>query len=353
MFIYCLFQIGVKGGVSELIKHYENDVFGRRNKLLKKCHHLQKTLDQFVDFSLLNTDIKAQYTKENSGEENTNKKLIKKKNDITLLKEKRTETEAAKIEGQSMVEEVKINTEATIEEIANTNIEVEPAHIDYTNIDKKIDDAKNFENVRTDFKDKVNDKKINSQKTNKDNQINKTKKFDLLKPLDFTVGSSTVFETSHQVQENEIKKYKLHQIKIVNSKPEDKNEQMFRPISNFESGLSQKVLDDIKKQLHLKNERLKKEAKEFEEEFERFNAQCLSGNNTSPFLLAYDSPETQSILKSIAARSDAREQEQFNYEAGDDTDDTDEGQASTSTKDYTVTTLPFFNEDIDSQSDSD
>lgn len=345
-----MFQIGVTGGVRELIKHYENDVFGRRNKLLKKCHHLQKTLDKFVDFSLLDSDINTQYTKENSGEENTNKKLIKKKNDITLLKEKRTETESAKTEIQSIIEEVKIDTESTAEEIAITNIEVEqqtkPAHIDYKSNDKKIDDAKCFENVRTDFKDMVNDKKINSQKTNKDNQItNKTKKIDLLKPLEFTIAS-TECETP-QVQENEIKTYKINEIKIINSKTEDKNEQMFKPSSNFESALSQKVLDDIKKQLHLKNERLKKEVKEFEEEFELFNAQCLTENNTSPFLLAYDSPETQSILKSMAARSEAREQEKFNYEY------TDEGQASTSTKDYTVKTTPFFNKDIDSQSDSD
>lgn len=349
-----MFQIGVTGGVRELIKHYENDVFGRRDKLLKKCQHLQKALDQYVDFSLLESDIRTQYTKEDLGEENTNKKLIKKKNDITLLKEKRTETEAAKTEVQSMIEEVKIDSEATTEEIASTNIEIEQqtklTHIDYKSVDKEIDDAKCFENVRTDCKDTVNDKKINSQKTNKDNQINKAKKIDLLKPLDFTIGGSTECETS-QVQENEIKNYKVNQIKIMNSKTEDKNEQMFKPSSNVESVLSQKVLEDIKKQLHLKNERLKKEAKEFEEEFELFKTQCHAENNTSPFLLAYDSPETQSILKSIADRSNAREQEKFNYESSDEEDD--EQEASTSTKDHSVTTLPFFNKNIDFESDSD
>lgn len=51
----------MKGGVRELLKHYENDVFGRRNELTKKCENVKKTIDQYVERKLLDPRIKEQY----------------------------------------------------------------------------------------------------------------------------------------------------------------------------------------------------------------------------------------------------------------------------------------------------
>lgn len=39
----------MKGGLRELIKHYQNDVFGRRKAVIKKCKELKKIIDQFVE----------------------------------------------------------------------------------------------------------------------------------------------------------------------------------------------------------------------------------------------------------------------------------------------------------------
>jgi len=50
--------MGVKGGVAELIKHYKNDVFDRRNRLLKECEDFQSTINQFIVCSLVTPKIK-------------------------------------------------------------------------------------------------------------------------------------------------------------------------------------------------------------------------------------------------------------------------------------------------------
>lgn len=49
LYIYVLFQIGLKGGLRELFKYYDNDVFGRRKAVTEKCKELQKIIDQFVE----------------------------------------------------------------------------------------------------------------------------------------------------------------------------------------------------------------------------------------------------------------------------------------------------------------
>lgn len=56
-----LHEMGVKGGVEELIKHYKKDVFDRRNRLLKECEHFQSTINQFVERSLVTPTIKNKY----------------------------------------------------------------------------------------------------------------------------------------------------------------------------------------------------------------------------------------------------------------------------------------------------
>jgi len=53
--------MGLKDGALELIKHYKNDVFDRRQRLLKECEHFQSTIDQFVKSTLLTPSITNQY----------------------------------------------------------------------------------------------------------------------------------------------------------------------------------------------------------------------------------------------------------------------------------------------------
>ncbi|XP_050540901.1 uncharacterized protein LOC126905340 [Daktulosphaira vitifoliae] len=52
-----LCEVGVKGGVVELIQHYRNDIFGRRNRLLIKCNYYQVIIDQFIKKKLIDTGV--------------------------------------------------------------------------------------------------------------------------------------------------------------------------------------------------------------------------------------------------------------------------------------------------------
>lgn len=68
--------MGVKDGVAELIKHYENDVFGRRKRLLKECEQFQSTINLFVKRSLLTPTVKNKYdTQEFVVEEQSTSKI--------------------------------------------------------------------------------------------------------------------------------------------------------------------------------------------------------------------------------------------------------------------------------------
>ncbi|XP_025191051.1 uncharacterized protein LOC112591447 [Melanaphis sacchari] len=73
-------EMGMKDGVVELIKH-KNDVFGKRNNLLKECEHFQLTIDQFVKSSLLTPPINNKYDtqKFSVGEQSTSKINVTKK----------------------------------------------------------------------------------------------------------------------------------------------------------------------------------------------------------------------------------------------------------------------------------
>lgn len=176
----------MNGGISELIKHYHEDVFGRRNKLMNKCQHLQKIIDQYVEHTLLDPKIKNQYvTKEDYKEDNTSEHMLNN-DDNMLLKEMESIAEEVNIEIQSTNEEVKIENQPITEEIVIDYTEIEqtePVYIENTDIECRMDtdsDPRNIENIKSVEMD-IGDRKINHLRTLE------TKKMDinLLKPITF------------------------------------------------------------------------------------------------------------------------------------------------------------------------
>lgn len=169
-------EIGVKGGVKELIQHYENDVFGRRNKLLKKCQHLKKLIDRQV----VNIIKTQNVTPEDLEEEYSTNEL----EENILSKEVDTITEEEKTEIESGIEEVIIETQYSTDDAIFTDTEIEqinPLYVDNTDIEVKIDtDPKNNENIKINAMD-IKDRKINNSRIQ---DTAKIMEFDLLKPID-------------------------------------------------------------------------------------------------------------------------------------------------------------------------
>jgi len=280
-----VFQIGVKGGISELIKHYDNDVFGKRNKLLKKCHHLQKIINQFVEHKLADPKIKNKYTKDSLGEENLSYTKILKMDENVLLSEKRTATDSIKTVIQSMAEEVKIdNTEETT--FTNTEVEqpTDPVDIDSTDNECKIDtDSNNFEKIKTDFIDLTNDNKIGSNKINLDRKFTDYSDIDLLKPLGITPAKS---------------KCQMSKIKEGCSSSIEKSKNCYENVwdmfvkRSYEPTLSQKlVMDQATEQIKRPPNYAEAVIKEFHDEFELFKARSHTKRVVSSINLA----STQSI----------------------------------------------------------
>ncbi|XP_001950899.2 uncharacterized protein LOC100165925 [Acyrthosiphon pisum] len=168
-------EIGVKGGIRELIEHYENDVFGRRNKLLKKCQHLKKVIDRQI-----NDIIKPQNVNPEDFEEEY---LTNEVEENILSKEMDAITEEEKTEIESGIEEVIIETQYCTDEniFIDTEIEqIDPIYVDSTDFEVKINNgSKNIKNIKTNAMN-IKDKKINSSKIPDSDNL---KEFDLLKPL--------------------------------------------------------------------------------------------------------------------------------------------------------------------------
>lgn len=191
------FQIGVEGGVKELIKHYENDVFGRRDKMLKKCHHLQKTIDQYVERMQRDPKIKNRTTiivKEDlEKEKSTNEQQGIVYEDNVLLSENKFPMEL-------MTEEDRTGIQSTFEDVIGIDAHLmteENAEIEHggtagpvyctSNVDVEVKDGrgKNAENIKIDsIADLLGggDRKINYKRTATDAKIADVK-FDLLAPL--------------------------------------------------------------------------------------------------------------------------------------------------------------------------
>ncbi|XP_060862098.1 uncharacterized protein LOC132939093 [Metopolophium dirhodum] len=168
-------EIGIKGGVRELIEHYENDVFGRRIKLLKKCQHLKKIIDRQINDIIKPQNVNPENFEEeystNEAEENV------------LSKEMDTTTEEEKTEIESGIEEVIIETQYSTDENIFTDTEIEqidPLYVDSTDIEVKINNGpKNIKIIKTNAMN-IKDGKINSSRILDSDNL---KEFDLLKPL--------------------------------------------------------------------------------------------------------------------------------------------------------------------------
>jgi len=106
-----LFQMGMKDGVAELIKFYENDIFGRRKRLLKECEHLQSTINQFVKRSLLTVGVKNKYDNQELlvGEQSTSEIKAIEENIFTNEKSS-TSTESSHIDNIDAVKSENIKT---------------------------------------------------------------------------------------------------------------------------------------------------------------------------------------------------------------------------------------------------
>ncbi|XP_026811019.1 uncharacterized protein LOC113552357 [Rhopalosiphum maidis] len=169
-------EIGVKGGVKELIEHYENDVFGRRNKLLKKCQHLKKLIDRQVINIIKTQNVTPEDMEEEYSTNDIEENFLSKDMDII--------TEEEKTEIESGIEEVIIETQYPTDENIFTDTEIEqidPLYIDNSDIEVKMDTGKkNIENIKISAMD-IKDRKINNLRTS---DPSKVIEIDLLKPLD-------------------------------------------------------------------------------------------------------------------------------------------------------------------------
>lgn len=108
-------EMGMKDGVAELVKYYENDVFGRRKKLLKECEHFQSTINQFVKRSLLTPMVKNKYdTQELFVEEQSTSKINATEENVFTEEKASTSTESRHIDNIDAVpvksEYIKTNT---------------------------------------------------------------------------------------------------------------------------------------------------------------------------------------------------------------------------------------------------
>jgi len=158
----------VNGGIDELIKHYENDVYERRNKLTKKCQQLQKIIDQFIErASPMELKIKNQYpVKQEPREEN-----MASFGGVLTARDIRTEVDATQtttVEGG-----VKTEHQSMADESGFANSEMEQTEQIY------LDSADNEADVDTKTIENVSDRNTDHART----AASKTRDFDLLKPL--------------------------------------------------------------------------------------------------------------------------------------------------------------------------
>jgi len=275
----------VKGGIKELIKHYENDVFGRRNKLMKKCQHLQKIIDQYVELRLPGdrTKNKRQCIKEELEKENqTCEKAIKIDENISL-KEKTTEMESTtdtfKTETQSITEENKIDAQSTTGESVCANIDddqTEYMDLENTNIKitkpnnfKMVIDPKSIENIKNNVKKLKEKKSANSKFL--DNFLPENKEdYDLLKPLltesdDFNIESGISKNLEESLCEHEEDNQYKNVFKTINSNSPRKFE--IWNSATPKCSLDPSILDAISIEMQFEEEVIKKKVEEMENEF--------------------------------------------------------------------------------------
>lgn len=346
----------MKGGIRELIKHYQDDVFGRRNKLMKKCQHLQKIIDQYVERTLLDPKIKNQYvSKEDYRDDNTSEHMLNK-DDNMLLKEMESIAEEVNIEIQSTNEEVKIENQPITEEIVITNTEIEqtePVYIENTDIECMMDtDPKNIENIKSVEMD-IGDRKINHPR-NLD-----TKKMDinLLKPiiveptnteLEFILCSSTNYvESQNRNMANKPSSEFFNRMKIPIWESSSGSENFTgckitkkllnpRTIQNSGQSLTLCAVD----KLEVNDQRLQKALNEFDEDFKHYEASQKINNISSKNTILTQCNESSTNDNLISTKTIP----DYRYLVND-------SEARFSNENNTVISIPVSNENDNCDSD--
>lgn len=119
------------------MEHYKNDIFGKRDKLMNKCQHLQKVIDQYVERIQHNNRMSSQFLiNENFIEETVTSEIVIQNDENVPLSSIINETEPVVEEGDSefhsLLEEIQYESQPIIEEdVANTELELtEPVFID-------------------------------------------------------------------------------------------------------------------------------------------------------------------------------------------------------------------------------
>lgn len=201
--IQVFFQIGVEGGIKEVMQHYKNDIFDRRDKLMNKCQHLQKIIDQYIERMQLDNNISNHYvTDEDFIDETLKNEIILQNNENVPLPDN-NETESiveVNTQFQSLLEGVQNECQPTIEEnIGNTELELtEPVYIDnISDIESKMDNnSRSIESITNDPME-IRDRKIN----NITSVNTKIMDFDLLKPLTFSTDDNITYENRLNVKD--------------------------------------------------------------------------------------------------------------------------------------------------------
>lgn len=286
---------------------------------MKKCQHLQKIIDQYIERTLLNASkIENQFTSEQElGEENSaNEKLVKnEKNKLSPQEITETEptTEEVKTETQITIEEDKIETLLISEEIKSEtqfstddvlkNTENEQTEVVSTNntvIDIHTDsNLKNIENIKSETND-ISDRKINNTKITDTNIVD----IDLLKPLTVeSVNTNTTEESCSskndlesimlnlfgiegfkQFQGNKQKEWKLFSTRESNCK---KNQKLYDQ-STMKQLLESLHTQEVEEPINLPNKpidrhtlELNQMLKDFDDDFKRYKSSLIENNISS------------------------------------------------------------------------
>lgn len=231
-----------------MIKHYEDDVFVRRNKLMKKCQHLQKIIDQYIERMFLDTTIKNQYcVKDDSKEKNSTNDKYTQNEDSAQLKESESIPEETNTEIQINIDEETIDVQSIIEEhvISDTNNKQEDLIcIENSNIDQLNDCTKTIAR-------NINEKEMN----NKYIKEKKLLDYDLIKPMEphpFDCEPESVIckfnETKNDVENNELdtEEPKLYDVSFIREMMEHFNSPITKKPTNTKGPTKlQKMINEV------------------------------------------------------------------------------------------------------------
>lgn len=233
------FQIGVEGGIKEVMQHYKNDIFDRREKLMNKCQHLQKVIDQYVERMQHDNRISNQYVANEDFLDETSTNEIVQTDDNIPLPGIINETESiveVNAEFQSLLEGIQNESQPIAKEnITNTELELsEPIYMENTSeFEPKIDtNSRSIESTKTDEME-IKDRKINNTTTVSTKKKDTDLHYELMKP----------FTLSEEDQIKETKEYKLN---LLDPKPIDR-EEFFREYNKYSNHTKEESYEERKK----------------------------------------------------------------------------------------------------------